>query len=215
MKRILDKCFGAKDAPSIDGVPSAKSGNLALFQGVLLGLFLLAGFFFLLSFLDRESFHRRFLSDFYENQRPVIALSKDDFAPQYSELMTAIAILQTGGDAPNIFAQYDQMIASSLQITQAAERAKSAFSFDDFSAEEQRKIDNFYAVLEQMDSGRHQYLLSLQDCLRLSVDGADAAVELCDQLKTDWEKQASQLLDDLVAALELSEADKSTLEGLF
>ncbi len=215
MKNIFTSIFiSKKSAVSVDGTVDPTNRKWALFQGVLVGTLFVAGFFFFVSFVQGTKFQQRFLQAFSENQRSVIMLSKNEFTPLFSQLLVSLDTIWKGGEAPGIFVQLDDVIASSGYITTAAEKAKNEFPFDDFSSDEQRKINNFYVVLGKMDNGRHVYVLSLKNCVRFSVDGDANAEEYCETLENNWQIEAAKLLKELVGTLELSEKDSQLLEGI-
>ncbi len=215
MKRFLSKLFPGDQADvEVNGEAIPQKSTHSLVMGVVIGMMIVAAFFFVLSILQSQTFSKRFLEEVAENQRTVVTISKEEFTPTFSELMVSVRTIWDGGEAPGIFAQMDEVVANSESITAAAKQAENNFPLHKFSSDEQRKIRNYFRVLQQMDSGRHVFVTELEDCIRLTADGDERAQEYCSNISSAWEKKAQSLLTELTATLELTEEDRQLLEGI-
>ena len=182
--------------------------------GLIIGMIALVVVFFIISAYRQTTFSQRFLEAFVENQNQVVALSKDEFTPAFSELMVSIRTLLDGGEAPMVFVQMEDVVAKSELISEAAERSRSGFPMFEFSVDERRRIKNYFDVLAEMDAGRHAYVLELQDCVRLSADGRESADKYCSDISLAWQQEAEQLLEKLAAQLELSPEEEQQLQEI-
>ena len=183
-------------------------------SGLIIAMAALVVIFFVISSYRQTTFGQRFLDAYVENQGQVVALSKEEFTPAFSNLMVSISTLLDGGEAEMVFVQMEDAIAKSELISEAAERARGNFPMFEFSVDERRRINNYFDVLAEMDAGRHEYVLALQDCVRLSADGRENAEEYCHETSFAWEQKAQALLEKLNAALELSAEEEQQLQEL-
>lgn len=182
------------------------------YKGVAIGLVAIALFFAVYSRFEQRDFAPRFLDALTANQEEVVRLSKSQFSPEYERLMLGYQSLKAGGEPDAVFEQMDRVEDLSLALQTAAENARSQFPFADFSPDEVRKINAYFDVLHQMDSGRHTYLADLGDCLRMTYLETAEADQFCNQISADWNTLAEKLLKDLIATLELSPQEASRFQ---
>lgn len=204
--------FGSRNQTTVEGVPAAAGSRFALAKGLIIGMVCVAALFLIISRFEHSRFQKRFLAAFSENQRESVRISKEEFSPIFGQLMNDIYTVQNGGEAAEIFTRMDTVLLLSEKISATADSGIASFPYADFSKDENRKIGNYFTILKEVDNGRHAYLLSLKDCVNMTVDAKSDAGSFCNRINTDWDKRAKALMQSLVDSLELSGKDKRLFE---
>lgn len=193
-----------------DGGKLSERTIISLFLFVVAVILLLISLFS--SWYTNQKFSTRFLKAFQENQQETMRFSTDQFSPAFSYLLHMI---YRDPQNEELLHQANRTLLASEYVHQLFLNSREEFSFENFSEDEQRRIESFYDSLMHIDFGRHHHVDKMQECASMRFLSIDGALDFCTEEQERWQKESESLLRALVESLELKDKEKEIFQKLF